>query len=91
MLQRCEANNVHMLLHGAESAGILIPDKGSPEFSDHLYLSFIALTTVGYGDVLAISLLTRSVAILIGLSGRLYMTILIAMLVGMFLAANERQ
>ena len=34
--------------------------------------------------------LTRPVAILIGLSGQLYMTILIAMLVGKFLAGNER-
>jgi len=41
--------------------------------------------------VLAVSHLTRSVAILIGISGQLYMTIVIAMLVEMFLAANERQ
>jgi ABC-type uncharacterized transport system permease subunit len=40
---------------------------------------------------MTVSHLTRSVAILIGLSGQLYMTILIAMLVGKFLAANERR
>lgn len=85
------ANGVHRFFNGAESAGILLPDQGTPEYSDYLYLSFITLTTVGYGDVVTVSHLTRSVAILIGLSGQLYMTILIAMLVGKFLAANEQR
>ena len=40
---------------------------------------------------MTVSYLTRSVAILIGLSGQMYMTILIAMLVGKFLASSERQ
>ena len=44
---------------------------------------------MGYGDVTAVSHLTRSVAILIGLAGPLYMTILIAMLVGKFLADQD--
>ena len=84
------ANDIQMFLHGAENAGILLPDNGLPEFSDYLYLSFITLTTVGYGDVLLFSHLTRSVAILIGLTGQIYMTILIAVLIGKFLAGNER-
>ena len=83
------ADGIHVFLNGAGSAGILLPGQGSPEFSDYLYLAFITLTTVGYGDVTAVSHLTRSVAILIGLSGQLYMTILIAMLVGKFLAGQE--
>jgi hypothetical protein len=68
-----------------------LPNRGTPEFSDYLYMAFITLTTVGYGDVTATSHLTRSVAILIGLAGQLYMTILIAMLVGKFLASQERR
>jgi voltage-gated potassium channel len=83
------ADAAHVFLNGAGSAGIALPSQGSPEFSDYLYLAFITLTTVGFGDVTAVSHLTRSVAILIGLSGQLYMTILIAMLVGKFLAGHE--
>lgn len=83
------ADAIHIYLNGAGSAGIVIPGQGTPEFSDYLYMAFITLTTVGYGDVTAVSHLTRSVAILIGLSGQLYMTILIAMLVGKFLASHE--
>jgi hypothetical protein len=83
------ADAVHIYLNGAGSAGIVLPERGTPEFSDYLYMAFITLTTVGYGDVTATSHLTRSVAILIGLSGQLYMTILIAMLVGKFLASQD--
>ena len=85
------ANGAHIMLHGAGSAGILMPDGNIPEFSDYLYLSFITLTTVGYGDIIPVSHMTRPISMLIGLSGQLYMTILIAMLVGKFLASNERQ
>jgi hypothetical protein len=49
----------------------------------------MTLTTAGLGNVTAISPLSRSVAILIGLAGQLYMTILIAILVGEFLTGHE--
>lgn len=83
------ADGVHAYLDEAGSSGIAIPGQGQPEFSDYLYLAFVTLTTVGYGDVTAVSHLTRSVAIVIGLAGQLYMTILIAMLVGKFLASDR--
>lgn len=83
------ADAVHFFLNGAESTGIALPSQGSPEFSDYLYLAIITLTTVGFGDVTAVSRLTRSVVMLIGLAGPLYMTILVAMLVGKFLADRE--
>jgi uncharacterized membrane protein len=85
------SNDAHVFFHGGESMGILLPDNGVPEYSDYLYLSFITLTTVGYGDVMILSHLTRSVAIIIGLSGQFYMTMLVAMLIGKFLAGNERR
>ncbi|MBP6534128.1 MAG: two pore domain potassium channel family protein [Arenimonas sp.] len=85
------ANGAHILLHGAGSAGIQLPDGSIPQFSDYLYLSFITLTTVGYGDITPVSHMTRPISMLIGLSGQLYMTILIAMLIGKFLAGNQKQ
>lgn len=82
------ANGAHILINGPGSQGIVLPDGSMPEYADYMYLSFITLTTVGYGDIIASSNMTRPVAILIGLSGQLYLTILIAMLVGKFLASS---
>jgi len=60
-----------------------------PQFSDYIYFGFVTLTTLGYGDVTPVSPMARSMAVLIAITGQLYMTILIAMLVGKFLARSE--
>jgi hypothetical protein len=50
-----------------------------------LYYSFATLTTVGYGDVLAVHPLARSLAMLEAVIGQLYSAILVARLVGLSL------
>ena len=53
------------------------------------YFSFVTLTTVGYGDILPTSLVTRALANIEGLLGTLFPAILIARLVSMEIAARE--
>ena len=53
------------------------------------YFSFVTLTTVGYGDILPTSLVTRALANFEGLIGTLFPAILIARLVSMEIAARE--
>jgi hypothetical protein len=53
------------------------------------YFSFVTLTTVGYGDILPTSLVTRALANFEGLLGTLFPAILIARLVSMEIAARE--
>jgi len=53
------------------------------------YFSFVTLTTVGYGDILPTSLVTRTLANIEGLIGQLFPAILIARLVSMEIAARE--
>jgi hypothetical protein len=57
-------------------------------FHDFLYFSFITLTTLGYGDVTPVSPLAKSLTIVIAISGQLYLTILIAMLVGKYISSS---
>ena len=53
-------------------------------FSDCLYYTFISITTMGYGDFVPTQAYTKSLATLIGVSGQLYVAIIIALLVGKF-------
>ncbi len=51
-----------------------------------LYFSFVTLTTVGFGDVLPVHPVARSLAILEAVTGPLYLTILLARLVSLAVA-----
>lgn len=55
-----------------------------------LYLSFITLTTVGYGDVTPLSPPARVLAVLEALVGQLFITVTIARLVGLYTASASR-
>ena len=79
---------VYGLLLAANPACI----RGVP--ADHaisalVYFSFTTLTTLGYGDMAAVTPLARSVAILEAIVGQLYLTIMIARLIGMQIAAHR--
>jgi len=58
-------------------------------FHDFLHFSFVTLTTLGYGDITPISAFAKSLTLIIAVSGQLYLTILIARLVGKFLSRTE--
>lgn len=59
-------------------------DMPVADFSQDLYYTFITMLTIGYGDFLPLKPYTRSLATIIGVFGQMYMTIIIAMLVGKF-------
>lgn len=48
------------------------------------YFSFVTLATVGYGDVTPVSNVTRALAVLEGMTGTLYVAVLIARLVALY-------
>lgn len=52
--------------------------------SDAYYLSFMTLTTVGYGDIVPVSRVARMLAVLEAVSGMFYGTIIVARLVSMY-------
>jgi hypothetical protein len=55
-----------------------------------IYFSFVTLMTVGYGDIVPLSVSARSLAILEGIVGQLYLVILISTLVSEFSAIKVR-
>jgi hypothetical protein len=62
---------------------------GGPQFKEFVYFSFVTLTSVGYGDLTPISQFARSLAMFEGVVGQLYLTILVARLVGIHIAQDD--
>ena len=62
--------------------------KGSEIVGDDIwnfiYYSFVTLTTVGYGDILAITKSARALSILEAITGQLYLAVMISRLVGLY-------
>ena len=50
-----------------------------------IYYTFITLTTIGYGDISPYSEAARNFAIILGLIGQFYNTVIIAIIIGKFL------
>ncbi len=79
---------IYMLLEYFWAGSFLLPQ--SPLYADFgqnlLYYSFITLTTVGYGDILPLSPPAKSFATLEAMTGPLYLSILVARLVGMHIS-----
>jgi voltage-gated potassium channel Kch len=63
---------------------------GARDYSDILYFALVTLTTLGYGDVVPASPLTRSMAVLDAMSGQLYIAILVARLVALHIVHQRR-
>ena len=61
----------------------------APIFDQLSYFSFVTLTTLGYGDVLPVAPLARSLAVLEALTGTLFLAVLISRLVGSY--SSERR
>jgi hypothetical protein len=55
-----------------------------PDIRDAMYYAFATFTTTGYGDITARHPVTKSLSTLISICGQLYVTIILALLVGKF-------
>ena len=57
------------------------------ELGSAMYFSFVTLTTLGYGDITPINEFARSLAFLEAATGQIYLTVLIASLVGVHISS----
>lgn len=70
-----------------------LADEGSRHLnhlSESIYFSFVTLATLGYGDILPLQPYTRSLAVFVAVSGQLYVTIIIALIVGKFTSGIKK-
>ena len=69
-------------------SGTIPPEQALRQLS---YFSFVTLTTIGYGDILAISSFARMLVMLEGLIGQLFPAIFIAKLVSLQIEDTKRK
>lgn len=64
----------------------------SPQLNqdDFFYFSFVTLGTLGYGDIVPITRPARAMSILEALFGQLYLAVLIARLIGVYMSPIDR-
>jgi hypothetical protein len=69
---------------------LLTPGQGETLQSHLFYFSFITLTTLGYGDIVAVHPMARTLVILEGVVGQLFPAILIARLVSLQVQSKQK-
>ncbi len=58
--------------------------------SDFLYYSVVTITTLGYGDIVPVSSAAKLLSMFLSVAGQLYITIILALLIGKFLANTDK-
>lgn len=78
------------MLYISNPASIDINELDVLHTTDFLYLSFETITTLGYGDITPISQLAKNGAVFLSFIGQLYLTMIIALLMGKYFRDSER-
>lgn len=74
------------VIHPESFTGLILENDPANTINERLmYFSYITLLTIGYGEILPITLLAQKATILIGLAGQLYLVIITGIIVGKFI------
>ncbi len=85
---------ISLLDHYDTGAFSHTPNPQEPALShlnDFIYFTFVTLSTTGYGDIIPLKPIARSLTILIAITGQMYLAIIISMLVGKYAATRRSQ
>ena len=82
---------LYMILELAEPGSFSLPGQSSRQETMHYeYFSFITITTLGYGDITPLTNRASALALLEALIGQIYMVVLVAWLVGMYVSRRSK-
>jgi hypothetical protein len=82
---------IYPLLEAAQGGSFLYSGAPPSTPADFTYFSFVTLTTLGYGDMLPVTNEAKSLAMVEAVIGQLYVAIIIARLVGIYIARSQRR
>ena len=84
---------IFRILYTISSSSVNVVDKNILNSTDLLYFSFETITTLGYGDITPNSPFAKTVVIFLSFAGQLYLTMIIALLMGKYikdLSSNDK-
>ena len=82
---------LYMILELASPGSFSFPDWGSRgETMQFEYLSFVTITTLGYGDITPVTDQASALVIIEAVVGQIYLVVLVAWLVGMHVSQRSR-
>jgi hypothetical protein len=82
---------LYMILELASPGSFSFPDWGSRgETMQFEYLSFVTITTLGYGDITPVTDKASALVIIEAVIGQIYLVVLVAWLVGMHVSRRSR-
>jgi len=67
-----------------------MPNYGISKMQNLLYFSYVTLFTIGYGEIVPVTDLAQKIVILIGLTGQLYMLVLVGIILGKYIGQKEK-
>ncbi len=59
-------------------------EPAAAHLHEYIYYTFVTFTTLGYGDIVPLVPISKSLSLVISISGQFYIAIIIAMLVGKY-------
>lgn len=82
---------IYMILEMVVPGSFSFPDKSLRAETMHFeYFSFVTITTLGYGDVTPLTNRASALALLEALVGQIYLVVLVAWLVGMYVSRKSK-
>lgn len=81
----------YLILEYFNPGSFSIPAGLTRDTYQYLYFSFVTITTLGYGDVAPLTQKASSLVILEAVIGQMYLVIIVAWLVGMYVSRRSRK
>jgi len=81
---------VYWVLENTWPASFSLAGEGSFSRANAIYLSFVTLTTLGYGDVVPTSEVARGFVMVEAVMGQLYLAVMVARLVSLYARSEGR-
>lgn len=82
---------IYLIIETSTPGSFALPPNSSegPNYSLFVYFSYVTLTTLGYGEMTPVSAVAQSWSVMESIAGQLYLTIVIARMIGLIISHKK--